>query len=348
MHETKISAYLILACGIGFAAAQDVNLVKQAYIKDSDGDGRGDKVFIVFTRPLDALPASVSPVYWNRVEAGNANTTPPVLSMLAGQANVLVADFAAAPFRMGLTSIPNGEQPYATLPGDAIFASQKPVIMDSIGPVLLSAVFQPFNTYADPDLPAQYREDTLVVGLSEPMKTSDFKQMLRTGKRENGGCEGYVDSKSIVSANSPSQGIGGSDYTFLFPSRQPGPLLAGDCVYLNANGLYTDIPGNLPATRGQVVEGSFPQAIRSAGKGRRGDLAGQFRIRSASDGEPALQVRHQGAFRVLLRSMQGAVTASVQGVGPGMFSFGQAKPVPGIHLMEIRAGKDRAERLEMF
>lgn len=43
-----------------------LNLAKSAYIKDTDGDGRGDKVYIVFTRPLEELPASVTPLYWNQ------------------------------------------------------------------------------------------------------------------------------------------------------------------------------------------------------------------------------------------------------------------------------------------
>ncbi|HKP95000.1 MAG TPA: hypothetical protein VJ385_04510 [Fibrobacteria bacterium] len=237
-----------------------LNAVKNAYIKDVDGDGRGDKVYIVFSRPLEALPATLTPTYWNVGGDPNFdNAAPPVLSLLDGALNTLVADFSAAPFPKGATSIPaTAQKPYATLPGDPIFGGQKPVIADSMGPIIVAAVIKPFNNLTVVAGSTELNVDTLRITLSESIKTQGGMQgLLRFSKTVNGACTDYAHSVPVVPNAEPTINPDGS-YTFLIAAGKGPSPLAGDCVYVNVNGTYTDLFGNLPPEHGEPIQGPKP------------------------------------------------------------------------------------------
>lgn len=233
-----------------------LNLVRDAYIKDTDGDGRGDKVYIVFSRPLDGLPSSLTPTYWNQVAAGFANTASPVLSTLPGSPNVLVADFSAAPFPKGATSIPAGQRPFATLPSDNIFGGQKPAIKDSIGPVIDSAFIRPFNSLTLTAGSTDRNLDTIRVYVSEEMKTkTGWQDLIRFSTAVNGACTDYAHARQLTPADQTRPNADGS-ITFLVGSGNGPTPQAGHCVYLTVDGTYTDVPNNLPPIHGVILKGA--------------------------------------------------------------------------------------------
>ncbi|MDB5104398.1 MAG: VWFA-related protein [Fibrobacteres bacterium] len=235
-----------------------LNLVKVAYIKDTDGDGRGDKVYIVFSRPLEVLPTSLTPTYWNSVDAEHDNDKPPVLSLKEGAPNVLVADFSGSPFPPGATSIALGQKPFATLPSDNIFGAQKPAINDSMGPIIVSATFHPFNSLAVTPGSTILNVDTMTIKVSEQLKTqSDWQELIRFSKTVNGLCTDYAHSVPVVPYSQPRDN-GDGTFTFLVANGNGPSPLTGDCVYMNVNGTYTDLNGNLPPIHGEKLIGGKP------------------------------------------------------------------------------------------
>ncbi|MEO7426878.1 MAG: hypothetical protein ABI036_16950 [Fibrobacteria bacterium] len=259
----------VLATGVATANAKEytaaitlkpaLNLAKKAYIKDANGDGRGDMVYIVFSRPVDALPTSLTPTYWNvGGDTASDNTAAPLLTILPGSPNVLVADFSASPFRKGLTSVGAGVPPFATLPSDNIFGGQKPVIADSMGPIVVSATIKPFNSLLLTSESKELNVDTIRVYISETLKTrSDFKELLRFSKSANGVCTDYAHSLPVVPNSNPTDNGDGS-YTLLVGGGNEASPVANDCVYLDASGTYTDIYGNLPPIHGELLIGAKP------------------------------------------------------------------------------------------
>ncbi len=238
-----------------------LNLVKNAYIKDANGDGRGDMVYLVFSRPVEAVPASLTPTYWSiGGNADFANGKPPVLTLDPDRPNVVIADFSASPFPKGATSVPAaGQKPYASLPGDNIFGGQKPALADSMGPIIVSAAIKPFNTLnLTTGGTAALNVDTLQVFISEPIKTKlDWMDLLRFSKSANGACADYAHTLPVVAYNEPKDNGNGS-YTVLVAAGAGPTPLKGDCVYLNVNGTYTDLPGNNPPVHGEILGGEKP------------------------------------------------------------------------------------------
>jgi hypothetical protein len=238
----------------------DPNVVKAAYIRDTDGDGAGDKVFFVFTRPLATLPATIDTVYWNRVAPGFTNKAAPVLSFLPGSGQtVVMADFTASPFDKGLTGIPAGEKPFAVLPQGGVFAGQRPLVNDSIGPILDSGLVRPFDiTRTQSGSPLNM--DTLTVYVSEPMRTNGtWTGMLRFGKPVNGQCNDYAGAKPVVPAKQPTQNPDLKSFEILIDAGggEASPVL-GDCIYLNVDGTQTDLVRNVPAEYGVRLRGRKP------------------------------------------------------------------------------------------
>lgn len=235
-----------------------LNLVRKAYIKDTDGDGRGDKVYIVFSRPLEKVPASVSPVYWNSVDDAHSNKGVPVISIVSGAPNVIVADFKDSQFPAGATAIGVGQPPFATLPSDGVFGAQKPAIADSMGPIIVAATIRPFNGQTVGPSSTDLNVDTVTVKLSELIKTqSDWQDMLRFSKPVNGACTDYAHAIPVVPYTQPQDSGNGTYKLLVANGAGPSPL-AGDCVYLNVNGTYTDLAGNLPPIHGEKLIGNKP------------------------------------------------------------------------------------------
>jgi hypothetical protein len=239
-----------------------LNIVTLAYIKDENGNGAGDHVYLVFTRPLEAVPDFLNPVYWNGT-TGAINGKPPKLSIMPGHPNVLVADFSEAPFPIGLTSIATGQTPTATLPSTNIFAGQKPVISDSMGPIIDSAKVHPFNPLALVPGATGLGVDTVTVYVSEPMKTlNDWQDLLRFSKptEVNGikSCTDYVHSAPIISEVLVQESADHKSFTLLVSAGKGATPLAGDCVYITVNGIYTDVLKNMPPVHGEILKGKKP------------------------------------------------------------------------------------------
>ncbi|MEO6094631.1 MAG: hypothetical protein ABIW76_02780 [Fibrobacteria bacterium] len=235
-----------------------LNLVRKAYIKDMNGDGRGDQIYIVFSRPLEAAPVSISPVYWNSVDEAHLNKGIPVITIVPGAPNTIVADFTASQFPAGATAIAAGQRPFATLPSDGVFGAQKPAIADSMGPIIISAIIKPFNSQSVTPGSTTLNVDTVIVKLSELIKTqSDWQELIRFSKTINGACTDYAHAAPVVPYTQP-QDSGNGTFTLLVANGTAPSPLAGDCVYLNVNGTYTDLAGNLPPIHGEKLIGNKP------------------------------------------------------------------------------------------
>ncbi len=250
--STKLSADIVLTPAL--------NLVKYAYIKDLNGDGGGDHVYLVFSRPIEALPASLSPVYWNQVAPDFQNKLPPVLTLSPTNPNVLIADFSASEFKVGLTGIPAGQAPFATLPADPVFAGQKPAIADSIGPILQYGKLASFNSLTVKKSQGEALGiDTLTVVISEGLQAkNDWDKLIRFSKPVNGECTDYAHSILIPVEGIPIEGLGHDTFTFnISGGKGPTPLV-GDCIYIYTDGSYRDLAGNLPPIHGIILDGTPP------------------------------------------------------------------------------------------
>lgn len=229
-----------------FAATQ------KAYIKDTDGDGKGDKVYIVFEKRLGSLPATVVS-QWNDGALAGKTATGGAITFLNSDSNIIVVDYKSSPFALGATAPKSGEPPRAALPQNEIFQGQKPVIEDSIGPIILTAVKKPSNVNTAIANDPNFNLDTLVITLSEPLKTADFKQMLKFATS----CDDYANAKVIEAVNvivgvEPKPNV----YTVIVDKTGEAPSV-GNCIFLNTDqGRYTDVPGNVPPEYGVKLEGS--------------------------------------------------------------------------------------------
>ena len=226
--------------------------VKKAYIKDSDGDGRADKVYIVFEKNPGRLPSSLE-AQWN--DTLTSKTAPAgKLSFLNSDSLIVVADFTDPPFGADLTSIAANQTPRAKLPSDPFFAGQRPAIDDSIGPVLVSAIKKPANLNALVPNDPSFTMDTLIVTVSEPIKSAtDFKEMLKFAST----CNDYAHAVSIVAANNPTATPGKpNEYIIIVDNSAHVVPQAGYCVFLAVEpGKITDLVGNLPPKHGEVLTG---------------------------------------------------------------------------------------------
>lgn len=235
-----------------------INPVKIAYIRDTDGNGAGDKVFFVFTRPLTALPTAISPIFWN--DSGLVASGPPVLSFLVGSGNtVVIADFTSKQFPKGLTGIPANGNPFAIMPEGGVFGGQRSSIADSIGPILDSASIRPFDPAKA--LPgAEPNMDTIVIYTSEVIRTSaDWNTLLVWSRSVNNKCEDYKNALPVQPSGLPRQETSPPKLTIIVPTGAGVPTpSAGDCVYLNTNGIYTDLNINSPPELGVRLSGPKP------------------------------------------------------------------------------------------
>lgn len=236
-----------------------VDPIKVAYLKDINGDGAGDLLVIVFLQPLTALPASLD-AYWNDFGPAFKNKTAPVLTFLPGSGNkVILADFSASPWPVGVTSIPAGAAPVVVLPTGGVFGGQSHAIDDSIGPILLSGTVKPFDaSKLQPGL--EENIDTITVIASEPIRTKgQWTTVLLWSKSVGGKCEDFVNAQTVVVSQSPSIDGSNTKLTVLADAANPkGSPTKGDCVYLNVDGTYTDMDFNLPPVHGVVLDGTPP------------------------------------------------------------------------------------------
>jgi fibro-slime domain-containing protein len=226
--------------------------VVKAYIKDTDGDGKGDKVFIEFENRLPRIPTSAT-AQWNSSKE-TAKTADKAKISLNSDSTVVILDFLSNEFPQFQTSQDEANPPVATLPDDALFKGQKPVIQDSMGPVVVKAVKHPVNPNLLTRGDATGNRDTLFITLSEPLRTADFKQMLKFA----GSCSDYAKATTITAAEQPQTVAGDPNTYIVLIDNTTGysPTAGKDCIFLNGGGQYTDIDRNLPPPVGAKLEGS--------------------------------------------------------------------------------------------
>ena len=220
--------------------------VKKAYIKDTNGDGQGDKVYIVFEKKLSHLPASLD-VQWNDTIGAAVQVPTGKLTFLNGDSTIVVADYTTKPFGDNKTAAVPGQVPKVILPADALFSSQRPAIEDSIGPVIISAIKHPGKVNALIPNDPNYNLDTLVITLSEPLHAAtDFKEMLKFSTS----CSDYAGAITIVASKEPTVETG-NKYTVVIDNSSGASPQTGNCLFLNSDAnKYTDIPGNRPSKEG--------------------------------------------------------------------------------------------------
>lgn len=237
-----------------------VNPVRSAYIKDMDGNGAGDRVFIAFERELEKLPDTLGPVFWNGEGDTYRNPGRPSLAFdPSGDKRRMVADFSQSEFRQGLTSVPPGAAPYAQLPAGGIFGSQRAALADSMGPVILRGISAPFDPVSQQAQQGGYL-DTLFITVSEPLDTrADGLDFLRYSKPVNGLCADYDHAKPVTPLGMPTVLPDGLRYVILLSAETGNPVpYAGDCIFLSAEGTVEDKPGNRAPRHGVILEGRPP------------------------------------------------------------------------------------------
>lgn len=252
----KVNVDGIEATGsIDLRAAYDK--VQKAYIKDTDGDGKGDKVYIVFVNRLPRVPDQIT-ARWNSDKLPGKTADKPKISFLDADSNTVVADYTANEFGAGLTAIDPLSPPTATLPNDALFKGQQPNIEDSIGPIILTAVKHPVNPNlvgkGDPNL----NKDTIIAVLSEPLKDADLRNILKFSSS----CSDYTSARVITSSTQPTYDPATNTYTIIVDNNTGlNPTANKDCIFLNGDGAYTDNDNNLPPHAGVKLQGNDGKKI---------------------------------------------------------------------------------------
>jgi fibro-slime domain-containing protein len=233
------------------------NQVVKAYIKDENGDGQGDHVYIVFTQALAVPPDSLT-THWN--ENNSPKPGDPVLTLKDGDNHVVVADYSAHQFPLGLTGIPKGATPHVDLPGGSIYGGQKPPVADSMGPVITAATIYPFNPTTLKSNSSNVGEDTIKVTVSEEMRSqSNFTVALHFAKVKPGeACPSYDKARQLQGiVQEPKVSDDGLTYTFIVPLSSETPV-TGDCLYITADGTYSDLLLNWAPKHGTKMDGDKP------------------------------------------------------------------------------------------
>ena len=171
----------------------------------------------------------------------------------------VIADLTLHPYPVGLTGIPNGGKPIGILPPGGVFGGQRPAIADSIGPILDSAKIKPFdNSKVQPG--SDLNMDTIVIYASEPIRAeNNWNNVILWSKKVGDKCEDFVHALPVVPNGQPVQSTDSKVLTIIVPTGTGTPTpLAGDCVYLNTNGKYTDMNLNVPPEKGERLQGKRP------------------------------------------------------------------------------------------
>lgn len=239
------------------------------WAKDEDGDGAADHLYFRFDHALPRLPASLPEAYWNEAESGFRKTAGSgQLSFAKGDTALVIADFTKSQFGAGLTGIPEGKKaPYALFPDDNLFGGQKAFLADSVGPIPLTAVKLPSNgqTYAVTEDERRFVPDTLVITVSEKLTSAtSISGLFRFSK----GCRDYSESVPLKLFGLPEISADGITYRAVVDNAlETQTPLVGDCVFLEKDGRFTDMKGNLPAAVGAEITGTDPKLVIRTFKG---------------------------------------------------------------------------------
>jgi hypothetical protein len=128
-----------------------------------------------------------------------------------------------------------------------------------MGPVPVTAIKHPSNlqSYNVTTTEKRFNPDTLVITVSERIKTSTtFEEMLRFSK----GCSDYKESHPVRLFSPPSATADGLTWTVIVDNAPNAQApLTGDCIFLEADGRYTDLLDNRAARLGAPLEGENPK-----------------------------------------------------------------------------------------
>lgn len=297
MSPARCLVFLAGLAATGASAQTSLVPLTKAWIKDMDGDGAGDRVFLDFSQPLKALPASVE-AQWNRETSAFKSATGASIAFVGTDSSRVAADYATQPFPRGLTAREIGQAPQVRLPPDQVFGGQTAPLLDSLPPILLKAVKYP--GIHDPIL------DTLRIQVSEGLRSiSDYLGLVRFAAA----CSDSAAAHPIEPVSQPILGPDGSGrYELLVDGGATSPKTGG-CLFLNGGpqSPFTDLVGNRPSPLGVILEGSDGTTILRPAI--RDHIPLEDRFRHAADGR-----RHPSRARhATLRA-------------PKLITFREAKP----------------------
>jgi hypothetical protein len=249
----------------GVTAENELTLISQfiragrAWAKDENRDGRVDAIYIAFDEAPGVKPSQLDPVSWNRDESSlRRKVDGKDLEYLNGS-STLRADLSKNPFPFGLTGIPSGAQPFAKLPNDALFGGYTVILSDSVGPVPIAAEKIPsdLSSYSVGEFERRFDPDTLLIQVSEPIRTrQDWIGLFRFAKD----CDTTSPSIPLPTLSDPEVSGDGLEYRILVDNSPTARTpLVGDCIYLETDGRFTDLPGNLPGLLGVPLSGKNPR-----------------------------------------------------------------------------------------
>ncbi|MBW8889725.1 MAG: chitobiase/beta-hexosaminidase C-terminal domain-containing protein [Fibrobacteres bacterium] len=245
------------------------DLAVSAWAADVDGDGRADHLYFRFDHSLARLPDGLTAAYWNAVSPDlKQKAEASQLSFAKGDSSLIIADFSKSQFGLGLTGIPDGKPaPYALFPDDNLFGGQQALLADSVGPIPLTAMKLPSNgqTYAVTQTERRFTPDTLVITVSEKLRTStSFSAVFRFSK----GCRDYSESVPLLLFSLPETSPDGITYKAIVDNAlETQTPLVGDCIFLETDGRFSDLAGNLPSKVGAPITGADPKLVIRAFKG---------------------------------------------------------------------------------
>jgi hypothetical protein len=174
----------------------------------------------------------------------------------------VIADFSKSQFGLGLTGIPEGRTaPYAVFPDDNLFGGQSRALADSVGPIPVSAVKLPSDgrTYAVTEDERRYSPDTLEITVSEKLRSgASFSELFRFSK----GCSDYSESVPLKLSGLPEVSTDGIKYRAIVDnSLETKTPFVGDCVFLETDGRFADMRGNVPSKVGAEIMGADPKLV---------------------------------------------------------------------------------------
>lgn len=245
------------------------DLALSAWAKDADGDGRADRLYFRFDHTLSRLPDGLPAAYWNAgSDKFKQKADAAQLSFAKGDSSLIIADFSKSPFGLGLTGIPERDSvPYAVFPNDNLFGGQSAPLADSVGPIPLTAIKLPSDgkTYVVTQDERRFDPDTLRITVSEKIRTgASMIAVFRFSK----GCKDYSESVPLKLFGLPEISSDGIIYTAVVDNAlETQTPLVGDCIFLETDGRFTDMPGNVPSQVGVPITGTDPKLVIRAFKG---------------------------------------------------------------------------------
>jgi fibro-slime domain-containing protein len=219
--------------------------VSSAWYKDTDGDGRIDKAYVVFDKALTAVPAKLAFTIVDQVGRTGTVTAAGAAIAFDGGGTTRLAVTLAPPFDYEITSVAAGSKGHTFAGGDLL--DKDFAVADSVPPVIFKAeVFESDETHAD---------KRIVITFSEPV-TAPASSLTAFVFKRGDAAWAPADVKVLGIAAS-----GNNEYTIRVDSTGRSPI-PGDSVAIGIGGEVKDTPmGNAPATLlFHRIEGTPPKA----------------------------------------------------------------------------------------